>query len=73
MAAIFSLATRRNTGYEREVLWRTLWRAIGVDVAAKGILKGTGKGKLERTLCFTLSRESGESTEKPIKITCALE
>ena len=63
------MATRRNTGREMGVLWR----AIGVDVAAKGILKGTGKGKLERTLCFTLSRESGESTEKPIKITCALE
>ena len=69
MAAIFSLATRRNTSREMGVLWR----AIGVDVAAKGILEGTGKGKLERTLCFTLSRESGESTEKPIRITCALE
>lgn len=26
-----------------------------------------------RTLCLTLSRESGVSTEKPIRITCALE
>lgn len=27
----------------------------------------------ELTLCFTLSSESGVSTEKPIKMTCALE
>lgn len=44
---------------------------FGTSIVGRGAPRGLDRTGL--TLCLTLSSESGLSTEKPIKMTCALE